>query len=93
MESRADLVGAVLSMSAVVARSGSEHPQFAFIILDGTVQRTLYVNLAKEGSAAMVAVVNSAYLLRKPVLIGLSGALPGDVAWVNLSKPRPTASA
>jgi hypothetical protein len=93
MEPRPDLVGAVLSMSAVVTRGGSEHPQFAFIIVDGTVHRTLYVNLAKEGSDAIVTIVNAAYLLRKSLLIGLSGALPGDVAWVHLSKPRPAAAA
>jgi hypothetical protein len=86
MGTRADLAGVVQSMSAVVNHGGSD-PQFAFTILDAAVHRTLYINLAREGSGAIVATVNAAYLLRKPLHIGLTGAYPGDVAWVQLSKP------
>ena len=74
-------------MAAVVVRDGSDHPEFEFKIVDGHVLRTLHVDLATEGSGAIVTIVNAAYLLRKPLYIGLSGARPGDVAWVELSKP------
>ena len=82
-----DLIGGVQSMAAAVVTHGSGHPEFEFRILDGTVVRTLHVDLAMEGSGAIVTIVNAAYLLRKPLHIGLSGARPGDVAWVELSKP------
>jgi hypothetical protein len=82
-----DVVGGVQSMAAAVADHGSGHPEFEFKILDGPVLRTLHVDLAKEGSEAIVTIVNAAYLLRKPLHIGLSGVRPGDVAWVELSKP------
>ena len=82
-----DLVGGVQSMAAVVVGHGSDHPEFEFTILDGHVLRTLHVDLVMEGSAAIVTIINAAYLLRKPLHIGLSGARPGDVAWVELSKP------
>ena len=82
-----DLVGGVQSMAAAVVAHGSGHPEFEFKILDGPVLRTLHVDLATEGSGAIVTIVNAAYLLRKPLHIGLSGARPGDVAWVELAKP------
>jgi hypothetical protein len=82
-----DLVGGVHSMAAAVVGHGSGHPEFEFKILDGSVLRTLHIDLAREGSEAIVAIVSAAYLLRKPLHIGLSGARPGDVAWVELSKP------
>jgi hypothetical protein len=91
MGTRADLVGTVQSVSAAVNRVGSDHPQFAFTILDGIVLRTLYIDLTKEGSGATVTIVTAAYLLRKPLHIGLTGAFPGDVAWVQLSKPHASA--
>jgi hypothetical protein len=81
-----DLIGGVQSMAAVVAH-GSGPPRFEFTILDAHVVRTLHFDLANEGSEALVTIVNAAYLLRKPLQIGLSGTRPGDVAWVDLSKP------
>jgi hypothetical protein len=84
-----DLIGGVQSMAAAVVRDGSDHPEFEFKILDGHVLRTLHVDLAVQGCDAIVTIVNSAYLLRKHLHIGLSGARPGDVAWVELSKPSP----
>jgi hypothetical protein len=82
-----DLAGTVQSMAAAVMRDDSDHPEFVFKILDGPVLRTLYINLAMDSSRAMVAIVSAAYMLRKPLHVGLSGARPGDVAWVELSKP------
>src|SRR5262245_29993093 len=83
-----DIVGPVHSMAAVVRRHGGGSPLFAFTVLDGTVLRTCYVDLDGAGSAASVAIVNAAYLAKRPVEIGLSaGSQPGEVAWVQLSKP------
>lgn len=83
-----DVVGPIHSMAAVVRREGSGSPLFAFTVLDGTVLRTCYVDLDITGSAATVGIVNAAYLAKRPVEIGLSASsLPGEVAWVQLSKP------
>jgi hypothetical protein len=83
-----DIVGPVYAMAAVVRREGTGHPLFAFTVLDGTVLRTCYVDLESTGSSATVAIVNAAYVAKRPVEIGLStGSLPGEVAWVQVSKP------
>ena len=81
-----DLIGGVQSVVAAVVGRDSVNPQFEFKILDGHVLRTLHIDLSMEGCEALVTIVNAAYLLRKPIHIGLSGARPGDVAWVDLSK-------
>ena len=48
---------------------------------------SLYVDLTVASSHAIVTIVSAAYALNKPLHIGLSGARPGDVAWVELSRP------
>ena len=82
-----DVSGSVQSMAAALIRHGADHPEFVFKVLDGHVLRTLYVDLTMTSSQAIVTVVAAAYALNKPLHIGLSGARPGDVAWVELSRP------
>src|SRR4051812_35314282 len=82
-----DLAGSVQSMGAPITRESTNHPEFVFKVLDGHVLRTLSVDLTMESSVAIVAIVSAAYALNKPVQIGLSGAWPGNVAWVELSSP------
>ena len=83
-----DVSGSVQSMAAALVSHGDlDHPEFAFKVLDGHVLRTLYVDLTMASSHAIITVVAAAYALNKPLHIGFSGVRPGDVAWVELSRP------